>query len=322
MGIGEAAVTVLSDRGVPTPVVHTRLAAPAASMGPAPDVDGAAKASPLYARYGERLDNRSAREILAERLRGAEAAAARRAMEHVPAAEAAPKAPKRRRRAGGGHRRLPQLARGQAAAERGHARRVRDAAQAAVRPVPPFTEAHEALRAEMRGVRGGRAAAARAGVGGGALVPERGVREAGRARLARAEVRAGRRLGRRRRAVRGARALPARAGSRRASARTSGSPRRRSRRSAPRRSRQRWLAPAIRGEKIAALAITEPDTGSDVAAIRTRAEQVDGGWVVNGAKTFITNGVRADFYVTAVAHAAGARPRRRSRSSSSRPARA
>ena len=64
--------------------------------------------------------------------------------------------------------------------------------------------------------------------------------------------------------------------------------------------RERWLAPAIRGEKIAALAITEPDTGSDVAAIRTRAERVAGGWVVNGAKTFITNGVRADFYVTAV----------------------
>jgi acyl-CoA dehydrogenase len=64
--------------------------------------------------------------------------------------------------------------------------------------------------------------------------------------------------------------------------------------------RERWLAPAIRGEKIAALAITEPDTGSDVASIRTRAEKVDGGWVVNGAKTFITNGVRADFYVTAV----------------------
>ena len=62
----------------------------------------------------------------------------------------------------------------------------------------------------------------------------------------------------------------------------------------------RWLEPAIRGEKIAALAITEPDAGSDVAAIRTRAERVDGGWVVNGAKTFITNGVRADFYVTAV----------------------
>jgi acyl-CoA dehydrogenase len=64
--------------------------------------------------------------------------------------------------------------------------------------------------------------------------------------------------------------------------------------------RDRWLAPAIRGEKIGALAITEPDGGSDVAATRTRGERVDGGWVVNGAKTYITNGVRADFYVTAV----------------------
>jgi acyl-CoA dehydrogenase len=64
--------------------------------------------------------------------------------------------------------------------------------------------------------------------------------------------------------------------------------------------RARWLEPAIRGEKIAALAITEPDAGSDVASIRTRAERVDGGWLVNGAKTYITNGFRADFYVTAV----------------------
>ena len=47
-------------------------------------------------------------------------------------------------------------------------------------------------------------------------------------------------------------------------------------------------------------AITEPDAGSDVASIRTRARRVDGGYVVNGAKTFITNGVRADFIVTAV----------------------
>jgi len=68
---------------------------------------------------------------------------------------------------------------------------------------------------------------------------------------------------------------------------------------------ERWLAPAIRGEKIAALAITEPDAGSDVASIGTRAERVDGGWVVNGAKTYITNGVRADFYVTAVRTRAG-----------------
>src|SRR5919112_2015394 len=64
--------------------------------------------------------------------------------------------------------------------------------------------------------------------------------------------------------------------------------------------KQRFLAPAIRGEKIAALGITEPDAGSDVAGIRTFARRVDGGYVVNGAKTYITNGVRADFVVTAV----------------------
>ncbi len=62
----------------------------------------------------------------------------------------------------------------------------------------------------------------------------------------------------------------------------------------------RWLEPALRGERIGALAITEPDAGSDVASVRTRATRVDGGWLVSGAKTFITNGVRADFYVTAV----------------------
>jgi acyl-CoA dehydrogenase len=64
--------------------------------------------------------------------------------------------------------------------------------------------------------------------------------------------------------------------------------------------KQRYLVPGIRGEKIAALGITEPDAGSDVASIRTRAQRVDGGFVVNGAKTFITGGVRADAIVTAV----------------------
>jgi alkylation response protein AidB-like acyl-CoA dehydrogenase len=64
--------------------------------------------------------------------------------------------------------------------------------------------------------------------------------------------------------------------------------------------KQRFLAPAIRGERIAALGITEPGAGSDVAGIRTFASKVDGGYLVNGSKTFITNGVRADFVVTAV----------------------
>jgi len=64
--------------------------------------------------------------------------------------------------------------------------------------------------------------------------------------------------------------------------------------------KQRFLEPAIRGERIAALGITEPDAGSDVASIKTHAKKVDGGYRVNGSKTFITNGVRADFLVTAV----------------------
>ena len=64
--------------------------------------------------------------------------------------------------------------------------------------------------------------------------------------------------------------------------------------------KRRYLRPAIAGEKIAALGITEPGAGSDVAAVRTRAERVEGGFVVNGEKTYITNGVRAHFVVTAV----------------------
>jgi acyl-CoA dehydrogenase len=64
--------------------------------------------------------------------------------------------------------------------------------------------------------------------------------------------------------------------------------------------KQRYLVPAIRGEKIGALGITEPHAGSDVASLRTRAEPTDDGWVVNGEKTYITNGLRADFIVTAV----------------------
>jgi uncharacterized protein len=68
MGIGEAAVTILSESGVPTPVVHTRLRAPASRMAPADDVDAAAKASPLFAKYGTPTDAQSAREMLAARV--------------------------------------------------------------------------------------------------------------------------------------------------------------------------------------------------------------------------------------------------------------
>ena len=68
LGTGEAAVTILSERGVPTPVVHTRLRAPLARMAPADDVDGAAKASPLFAKYGTAVDRESARELLARRI--------------------------------------------------------------------------------------------------------------------------------------------------------------------------------------------------------------------------------------------------------------
>jgi acyl-CoA dehydrogenase len=64
--------------------------------------------------------------------------------------------------------------------------------------------------------------------------------------------------------------------------------------------KQRYLVPAIRGELIGALGITEPGAGSDVAALSSHAERVDGGWVLNGEKTYITNGVRAHFIVTAV----------------------
>jgi acyl-CoA dehydrogenase len=61
----------------------------------------------------------------------------------------------------------------------------------------------------------------------------------------------------------------------------------------------KYLAPGIKAEKIAALAITEPGAGSDVANIQTMAEKVEGGWKLNGSKVFITNGVRADVIVTA-----------------------
>src|SRR5919107_2722957 len=61
--------------------------------------------------------------------------------------------------------------------------------------------------------------------------------------------------------------------------------------------KQRYLVPAIAGEKISCLGITEPDAGSDVAGIRTRAVRDGDEWVINGSKTYITNGHRADYIV-------------------------
>jgi acyl-CoA dehydrogenase len=62
----------------------------------------------------------------------------------------------------------------------------------------------------------------------------------------------------------------------------------------------RFVRPTLAGEKIGSLGITEPDAGSDVANLRTRAVRDGDHYVVNGAKTYITSGVRADFVTTAV----------------------
>ncbi|WP_372497914.1 acyl-CoA dehydrogenase family protein [Tomitella fengzijianii] len=62
----------------------------------------------------------------------------------------------------------------------------------------------------------------------------------------------------------------------------------------------RWVRPALEGTAIGALAITEPGGGSDVGHLRTRAVRDGDHYVVDGAKTFITSGVRADFVVAAV----------------------
>ena len=70
-----------------------------------------------------------------------------------------------------------------------------------------------------------------------------------------------------------------------------------------------YLLPAVRGERTFSVAFTEPEAGSDAAAITTRATRSDGGWVLNGAKHFISDGEYSDFFVvtavtdpTATAH--------------------
>jgi alkylation response protein AidB-like acyl-CoA dehydrogenase len=64
--------------------------------------------------------------------------------------------------------------------------------------------------------------------------------------------------------------------------------------------RERWLGGIVSGELITAIAMTEPGIGSDLAGMSTTARRENGHYVVNGSKTFITNGVNADLVVTAV----------------------
>ena len=59
--------------------------------------------------------------------------------------------------------------------------------------------------------------------------------------------------------------------------------------------KRRFLAPAIAGTAVAAIAVTEPDAGSDVAALRTKAVRDGDEWVINGRKLYITNGAQADW---------------------------
>ena len=56
-----------------------------------------------------------------------------------------------------------------------------------------------------------------------------------------------------------------------------------------------YLAPALRGEMVTSIAVTEPDAGSDVAGLRTRAERDGDEWVINGSKMYITNSLQADW---------------------------
>jgi alkylation response protein AidB-like acyl-CoA dehydrogenase len=64
--------------------------------------------------------------------------------------------------------------------------------------------------------------------------------------------------------------------------------------------RRRWLPGIVSGELITAVAMTEPGAGSDLSGIRTSAVRDGGEYIVNGSKTFITNGINADLVITAV----------------------
>lgn len=73
--------------------------------------------------------------------------------------------------------------------------------------------------------------------------------------------------------------------------------------------RRRWLPAVASGKWVTAIGMTEPSVGSDLAALRTRAEKQAGGWLLNGSKTFITNGYSADLVLVAARTTAGSRAR-------------
>ena len=64
--------------------------------------------------------------------------------------------------------------------------------------------------------------------------------------------------------------------------------------------KERWLPPMARGEMLGAFSLSEPDAGSDAAGMSAQARKVDGGWVLNGAKAWVTNGGFGDVVVTMV----------------------
>ncbi len=78
--------------------------------------------------------------------------------------------------------------------------------------------------------------------------------------------------------------------------------------------KKRWLPGMLSGEQIGAYSLSEPQAGSDAAALRCAAKATDGGYVINGSKSWITHGGRADFYTLFARTGEGSRPRGQERS--------
>ena len=74
--------------------------------------------------------------------------------------------------------------------------------------------------------------------------------------------------------------------------------------------KRRYLPPIVKGETITAIVVTEPDAGSDVQGLRTAARREGNGWILNGTKRFITNGVYGDLYVVAARTDTSVKPSR------------